>query len=170
MQLNCPHTTWATTCSNVDAGVTATGDVETESRVTTATPPWFVDRSLPTRGRGRSTTLQPPVRKRPIHSLSASCHVSVRQRISTRRSRMHSITSSVLLCSDRTFRQANVTSSAGEFETETTRAFCFPRTRRPARHLRRRAARRPVDAPCAQRPKDSSRARGSDGQGGGEPS
>jgi len=80
------------------------------------------------------------------------------------------ITSSVLLCSDRTFRQANVTSSAGEFETETTRPFCFPRTRRPARHLRRRAARRPVDAPCAQRPKDSSRARGSDGQGGGEPS
>jgi len=81
------------------------------SRVTTATPPWFVDRSLQTRGRGRSTTLQPPVRKRPIHALSASCHVSVRQRISTRRSRMHSMTPSVLLCSDSTFRQANVTSS-----------------------------------------------------------
>jgi len=30
-------------CSNVDAGITATGDVETESPVTTATPPWFID-------------------------------------------------------------------------------------------------------------------------------
>jgi len=52
-----------------------------------------------------------------------------------------------------------VTISAGEFETETTRAVCLPRTRRPAQHPRRRAARRPGDAPCAQMPKDSNRKR-----------
>lgn len=121
-----------------------------QSLVTTATPPWLRQVVTYTRAWSVDDTEAAGIRIRPIHALSESCHVSVRQKMSTRRSRMHSMTSSVLLCNDSTFRQANVTCSTGKFETEMTRALCFPRTRRPTRHPRLPEARRRALRPETQ--------------------
>jgi len=165
MQEKRPELIRVQVCSNVDDEATATGDRVTHSVLTMATPPWLVDMSSTTRGRGRSTTLKPALRRRQTHTLSASCHVSVRQSTSNRRSRMISMTSSDLLSSERTFRHPNVTLEqlVGKIETETCGDVADARwscTRRPARQPRRRTSCQPDDWRSkrhgAHRPRDRS--------------